>query len=256
MILSFSIPPGNPTFPHIPSPDNMQAFTTPFTDVFSARTRTRQHPLLCTLSPNSVANTKLPNPNPPFPPIVFVLGGPGSGKGTQCAKLKRDFNFEQVCVGDLLRREAARETPVGKRVAEIMQRGEIVPGDVTMKLLKAELSALASVCRGVLIDGFPRAMDQAEAFENMVATCWFVLYFRCEEKEMVYRLLKRGKTSGRSDDVVEVVKKRLRTFLEKTMPVIKHYRKRGLLREVDAGHGSPAEVYAQTKMVFDVAFAQ
>lgn len=234
----------------------MQAFVTPFTDAPLRRIRTRQSPHLCTLSPNSIADTKPPSPNSPFPPIVFVLGGPGSGKGTQCAKLKRDFNFEQVCVGDLLRREAARETPLGKRVADIMQRGEIVPGEVTMKLLKAELSALASVCQGVLIDGFPRAMDQAEAFESMVATCWFVLYFRCDEKEMVYRLLRRGKTSGRSDDTVEVVKKRLRTFLEKTMPVIEHYRERGLLREVNAGNGNAKEVYARTKVVFDVAFAQ
>lgn len=234
----------------------MHAFVTPFPDSTRRRIRTHRHPHLCTLSPNSIAATRPSNPAPPLPPIVFVLGGPGSGKGTQCTKLKRDFNFEQVCVGDLLRREAARETPLGKSVADIMQRGEIVPGKITMGLLKAELSALAGVCRGVLIDGFPRAMDQAEAFENMVAPCWFVLYFRCAEREMLFRLMRRGKTSGRADDTREVVEKRLKTFLHKTMPVIEHYRERGLLQEVDSGAGNPDEVYAQTKEVFDVAFAQ
>lgn len=192
----------------------------------------------------------------PIPPVVFVLGGPGSGKGTQCAKLKQDFDLAQVCVGDLLRREAASGTELGRKVAEIMQRGDIVPGHVTMGLLRAELTRLAGACEAVLIDGFPRAMDQAREFEDLVAKCCFVLFFQCEEQEMVRRILKRGETSGRADDNDEVVRKRLTTFLEKTMPVVDDYRNRGLVKEVDSGLGNPEEVYVHTKSIFQNVFTQ
>lgn len=191
----------------------------------------------------------------PIPPVVFVLGGPGSGKGTQCAKLQHDFDLAQVCVGDLLRREAASETDLGRDVAEIMQRGDIVPGHVTMRLLRTELTSLADSCGAVLVDGFPRAMDQALQFEELIAECCFVLFFRCDEQEMVRRILKRGETSGRADDNEEVIRKRLRTFLEKTMPVVDDYRKRGLVQEIDSSSGSPDEIYVQTKTIFDNLFS-
>lgn len=184
------------------------------------------------------------------PRVVFVLGGPGSGKGTQCERLQRDFDFKQLCVGDLLRREAARDSPLGATVARTMQRGEIVPGEVTIALLKDELAALSGKYEGVLIDGFPRAMDQAVTFEEVIAACQLVLFFSCEEKDMIARLLKRAETSGRADDDEQVVKRRLRTFEKKTMPVVEYYRERGLLEEVNSGIGNPDEVYEHTKRVF------
>lgn len=232
----------------------MRAFLAPCFPQRSTRSRARQKPLLCAITTNSPSSTRLCD-SYVLPPIVFVLGGPGSGKGTQCAKLKNDFDFEQVCVGDLLRREAARETRFGKSIAEIMQRGDIVPGEITMKLLKEELHSLVGRCSGILIDGFPRAMDQAKAFEDLVAACCFVLFFQCDESEMVMRLLRRGETSGRADDHAEVVRKRLRTFIEKTMPVVEYYRERGLLREVDSGNGDPDQVYLRTKELFHTKFA-
>lgn len=164
--------------------------------------------------------------------------------------LLQDFDFVQVCVGDLLRREAAGEAPIGKTIAEIMQKGEIVPGEVTMTLLNDELAKFGGSCDCVLIDGFPRAMDQAHAFEELVATCEFVLYFNCDESVMIRRLSKRAETSGRADDNEEVVKRRLQTFTKTTMPVIDYYRRRGLLREVDSAIGTPDEVYEYTKDLF------
>lgn len=186
-----------------------------------------------------------------IPPVFFVLGGPGSGKGSQCALLKRDFHLAQVCVGDLLRNEAKHNTTLGKSVHDIMQRGEIVPGHVTMALLRTQLQQLAGTCEGVLIDGFPRAMDQAEEFERMIALCEFVLFVDCPNAVMIERLLKRGTTSGRADDVEEVVLKRLNTFRKTTMPVVEHYRKRGIVHVIESHVGDVEQVYKQTKHIFE-----
>lgn len=180
-----------------------------------------------------------------------MLGGPGSGKGTQCKLLQKRFRLAQLCVGDLLRREAANDTDVGRNVAEIMQRGDIVPGHVTMSLLSRELSLLAGQCVAVLIDGFPRAMDQALQFEQLVATCEFVLYFKCDPSVMVERLRRRAQTSGRADDVEHVFRKRLDTFYNKTLPVIEHYRERNLLMEVDAAQGGVEQVFDTTAKIFE-----
>lgn len=205
---------------------------------------------LCSQNAPAASSETLQSKKKLTPPVIFVLGGPGSGKGTQCNLLKQNYDLAQVCVGDLLRREAESGSEVGKGVAEVMQRGEIVPGETTMALLKAELARLVGQCSAVLIDGFPRTMDQAEEFEKLITVCQFVLFFRCEKTVMVERLLNRGLTSGRADDVEEVVVKRLTTYEKKTMPVIEHFRDRGLLREVDAGKGGIEEVYEGTSSVF------
>lgn len=193
------------------------------------------------LSSNSKAN----------PPVIFVLGGPGSGKGTQCQLLKTEFDLSQICVGDLLRREAASGTKLGRTVADIMQRGELVPGEVTMALLEEELSRLSGKCSGVLIDGFPRAMDQAIEFERLVTVCKFVLFFQCDDEVMIKRLLKRGVTSGRADDVEDVVKRRLATFATVTMPVVEYYRECGKLREIESNHSSIEDVYERSRKLFE-----
>lgn len=132
-----------------------------------------------------------------------------------------------------------------------MQRGDIVPGDVTMSLLQRELERLSTSVSAVLIDGFPRAMDQALEFERVIGPCHFVVYFKCEPDVLVGRLRRRAETSGRDDDTEDVFRRRLHTFEDKTMPVIEHYRERGLLREVDAQTGSIEDVFHRTKLHFD-----
>ncbi|PXF45842.1 UMP-CMP kinase [Gracilariopsis chorda] len=132
-----------------------------------------------------------------------------------------------------------------------MQRGDIVPGYVTMALLETELQRLAGSCDGVLIDGFPRAMDQAEDFERVIAVCEFVLFINCSKPVMMERLLKRGTTSGRADDNEEVMLKRLNTFEKKTMPVVEHYRDKGILHVIDSDVGDAEQVYRQTRQVFE-----
>ncbi|KAK9333409.1 adenylate kinase-domain-containing protein [Lipomyces chichibuensis] len=159
--------------------------------------------------------------------VIFVLGGPGVGKGTQCANLVRDYDFVHLSAGDLLRAEQAREgSEFGELISTYIREGRIVPQEITIALLRNAMQE--EVKKGhtkFLIDGFPRKMDQAIKFEEDVAVSEFTLYFDCSEEIMLQRLLKRGETSGRADDNIESIKKRFKTFVDTSMPVIDYYRK-------------------------------
>ncbi|KAI0928167.1 UMP-CMP kinase, variant 3 [Taiwanofungus camphoratus] len=192
-------------------------------------------------STNAAASTA---PTPIFDSkvtVIFVLGGPGVGKGTQCASLVDDFGFCHLsgacaprprphvprrtnprAAGDLLRAEQAREgSEYGELIRSCIREGQIVPMAVTIKLLENAMRAALETPRAgdawgggrgrFLIDGFPRQMDQAEKFDNEVCASSLVLFFTAPEDKMVERLLERGKTSGRDDDNAESIKKRLRT---------------------------------------------
>ncbi|KAF8883542.1 P-loop containing nucleoside triphosphate hydrolase protein [Infundibulicybe gibba] len=152
--------------------------------------------------------------------VVFVLGGPGAGKGTQCGMLVEDFGFAHL---------SGTVAPVT----------EIITG-----LLKNSMQAILDEGRSsegwvegrgrFLIDGFPRKMDQAIKFDETVCKSSLVLYFSTTEEVMLARLLERGKTSGREDDNVDSITKRFHTYKSDTMPVIEHYTKLGQVAEVDS----------------------
>lgn len=149
--------------------------------------------------------------------VVFVLGGPGAGKGTQCANLVRDYGFEHLSAGDLLRAEQDRKgSQFGDMIKEYIKDGKIVPMEVTIQLLENAMTSAIDKDgnRKFLIDGFPRKMDQATAFEEKVVESQFTLFFDCPENVMQERLLNRGKTSGRADDNEDSIKKRFKTFVE------------------------------------------
>jgi UMP-CMP kinase len=172
-----------------------------------------------------------------LPTLVFVLGGPGSGKGTQCRRLAEELNWATVCVGQLLREEATlrRKEPRGAYLEHLLSRGEIVPGHITIELLLDRCAAFSGKSGGILVDGFPRALEQAEAFERAAgASCAFAVYFACSEDVMISRLLERGRTSNRTDDNLETIQRRLITFRHTSMPVIEKYRQLGKLVEINA----------------------
>jgi len=181
--------------------------------------------------------------------VIFVLGGPGAGKGTQCAKLVADYGFKHLSAGDLLREEQDRPgSQFGEMIKHYIREGIIVPLEVTIQLLENALTATIEKegKRMFLIDGFPRKMDQALAFEATVCPSRFTLFFDCPEDVMQERLLNRGKTSGRSDDNAESIKKRFKTFIETSMPVVDYYEKEGKVVKVRAVD-SPDEVYEVVK---------
>lgn len=131
--------------------------------------------------------------------VIFVLGGPGAGKGTQCANLVRDYGFEHLSAGDLLRAEQDRPgSEFGDMIKSYIKDGKIVPMEVTIQLLENAMTETIKKDdnRKFLIDGFPRKMDQAIAFEEKVVPSQFTLFFDCPEDVMQERLLNRGKTSG------------------------------------------------------------
>jgi UMP-CMP kinase len=182
------------------------------------------------------------------PSVVFVLGGPGSGKGTQCANIINDFGFEHLSAGDLLRAHMKSGSKDGNMVAEMIKAGQIVPSEVTVNLLLD--ARRASPRDKFLIDGFPRNQENRDAWERTAGyDCDFVLFFDCPEEVMEKRLLSRGETSGRTDDNIESIKKRFKTFVESSVPVVDYYRGLSKVREVMSDQ-PPEEVYAQTKAHF------
>ncbi|KAK7015068.1 uridylate kinase [Favolaschia claudopus] len=191
--------------------------------------------------------------------VIFVLGGPGAGKGTQCSHLVADFGFCHLSAGDLLRAEQNREgSQFGELIHNCIKEGTIVPMEVTIKLLENAMSAALKESptregwgedRGrFLIDGFPRKMDQALKFDEEVCRASLVLFFSTTEQVMLDRLLERGKTSGREDDNAESIKKRFVTYKETTMPVIQHYEALGKVAEIDSSP-SVEEVHLKAKEV-------
>lgn len=170
------------------------------------------------------------------PRVVFVLGGPGAGKGTQCELLTQEFDLCHLSAGDLLRAERNNpDSKDGALIKSYITEGKIVPVEITVNLL---LKAMLSSGRGnFLIDGFPRNKNNLDGWVNTVkdqADVLGCLYFDCPESVMEARLLERGKTSGRTDDNIESIKKRFRTYQEETMPIIKHFDAQGKCFQIDA----------------------
>jgi len=156
-------------------------------------------------------------------PIIWVLGGPGSGKGTQCERLIKRYGFQHLSSGDLLRDEVASGSDKGKELNEMMKNGVLVPRAVVLDLIKQAMLKNLATAKGFLIDGYPREVEQGEDFEKEIAPSALVLYFDCSDETMTERLLGRAKSSGRADDNEETIKKRLVTFHNCSEPVIKKY---------------------------------
>ncbi|CAI7573381.1 unnamed protein product [Penicillium crustosum] len=186
--------------------------------------------------------------------VVFFLGGPGSGKGTQSANLVKDYGFVHLSAGDLLRAEQVREgSQYGELIREYIREGKIVPMEVTVALLSnamADSLATSPPPAGTkarfLIDGFPRKLDQAVFFEETVCPSELVLFLDCPEDVMEARLLKRGETSGRDDDNAASIRKRFRTFVETSMPVVDDFKKKDKVVWVKAD-SSVEQVYEEVK---------
>jgi UMP-CMP kinase len=202
------------------------------------------------------------NTTPRFSPqdvtVVFLLGGPGSGKGTQSANLVRDYGFLHLSAGDLLRAEQVREgSQYGDLIRTYIKEGKIVPMEITVALLSNAMAEALAAGAGAtadggkkkarfLIDGFPRKLDQAVFFEDTVCPSEMTLFLDCPEEVMEKRLLKRGETSGRDDDNAESIRKRFRVFVETSMPVVRAFEEQQKVLSVSAT-GTVDEVYARIR---------
>ncbi|XP_039281014.1 adenylate kinase isoenzyme 1 isoform X2 [Nilaparvata lugens] len=156
-------------------------------------------------------------------PIIWVLGGPGSGKGTLCNQIVATYGFTHISTGDLLRADVQSGSDRGKALNAIMTKGELVPTNVVLHLLAEKMISLVSSSKGFLIDGYPRELEQGKQFEETISPCDIILYLDANDDVMIARLLKRGQTSGRADDNEETIKKRLNTFHTHNDPIVQNY---------------------------------
>jgi UMP-CMP kinase len=182
--------------------------------------------------------------------VVFVLGGPGSGKGTNCALIVEKFGYVHLSAGDLLREERASGSDLAEMINTYIKEGKIVPAEITVRLLRGAMDK--SETKKFLIDGFPRDMDNLQCWNDQLSTAaevQFLLFLDCPHEIMMERLLERGKTSGRSDDNLESIKKRLVTYEESTRPIIETFRAEGKTRQIDSTQPMD-DVFAEVAKLF------
>lgn len=171
------------------------------------------------------------------PSVLFVLGAPGSGKGTQCANIIEKYNFAHLSAGDLLRAERNTPgSPYGNLIEEHIKNGTIVPVEITCSLIERAMHANSQ--NYFLIDGFPRNKDNLDGWEREMkekVNILGVLFFDCSDEVCMGRCLARGAAgSGRSDDNEESLRKRFFTYRNDTMPIINYYKEQELVYKVDA----------------------
>ncbi len=177
---------------------------------------------------------------------LILFGPPGSGKGTQSEKLIEKYNLKHVSTGELLRNEIARQTPLGIKAKILMDKGNLVPDEVVIGMIKDTLDHNQNV-KGFLFDGFPRTAVQANALDQLLETrnscISIMLSLHVSEDELVKRLSKRGETSGRPDDNdVDIIKSRLVEYHNKTAVVADHYKQANKLIVVN-GFGQLDDVF-------------
>ncbi|KAI0979863.1 hypothetical protein GJ496_009022 [Pomphorhynchus laevis] len=166
-------------------------------------------------------------------PVVLVLGGPGCGKGTQCSMLQQDLNMVHLSTGELLR-ENLEKSPTDKRTVELanlMSSGQLIPMEIVSDLLFEKMVAeINNGATGILIDGYPRNLEQAKLLERKVGKCTLVVYLKVSEDTMRSRISKRSLHDARSDD--ESSNHRLTIYNQETLPLVDHYKP--IIVEIDA----------------------
>lgn len=188
--------------------------------------------------------------------VIFVLGGPGSGKGTQCSLLHENLGWAHLSAGDLLRAERNKtDSEVGALINSKIASGQIVPSEITVSLLEIGMKETYANTGATkfLIDGFPRSQGNVTAWEEILGkqhSLKFVLVLDCPEQVLESRLLERGKSSGRVDDNMDVIRKRFKTFQEESYPIIQQYNQKGMVRTIVADW-SVDDVYKEVSSLFE-----
>ncbi|MFN4198594.1 MAG: adenylate kinase [Flavobacterium sp.] len=185
---------------------------------------------------------------------IVLFGKPGAGKGTQAEFLKEQYNLTHLSTGDIFRFNIKNDTELGKLAKSYMDKGDLVPDEVTIQMLQSEVDKNPQAA-GFLYDGFPRTIPQAQALDafltskgqSVIAT----VALEADDEILVQRLLERGKTSGRPDDQdEEKIRNRYQEYNEKTAPLMDYYKAQGKFHAVN-GIGSIAEVTERLKGEFD-----
>lgn len=178
--------------------------------------------------------------------IGIIFGPPGSGKGTQAGRIEQEFQLKHLSTGQILRAEVGHGSEIGKEVARKMAAGDLVPDDLIVSIVRKRLPD-AEAGAGVLLDGFPRTLEQARALDQMLSSeghrVDFVIALDVPEEKLVDRILHRAAIEGRPDDTREAIAERMHEYHKLTEAVLEYYREQGVtVKEVD-GTGDPDAVF-------------
>lgn len=185
---------------------------------------------------------------------LVIFGAPGSGKGTQSEKLIEEYGLFHVSTGDVLRDHIARGTELGRVADSYISQGQLIPDDLMINILADVLDSNPETKNGVIFDGFPRTIPQAKALKKMLADrqskVHAVVGLEVEDEELVDRLVKRGEQSGRSDDNMETITRRLEVYHNQTSPLRDYYMSEGKYHAIP-GSGSIDEIFSTIKESID-----
>ena len=184
---------------------------------------------------------------------LVIFGAPGSGKGTQSEILIEQYGLDHISTGDILRGEIKAGSELGKAAKGYIDAGQLVPDGLIIDMIEKVLGERKPK-KGIILDGFPRTVAQAEALDALFAKfgtrVHAVLDLQVEEAELIDRLLKRGQESGRSDDNHETIQKRLGVYHAQTAPIAAHYAQQGVHHAIQ-GSGAISDITARIARVLD-----
>jgi adenylate kinase len=185
---------------------------------------------------------------------IVIFGAPGSGKGTQSDKLIEKYGLNHISTGDVLRAEIKKGTELGQTAQKFIDKGQLIPDDLMVSILASVYDSFGKDHAGVIFDGFPRTIPQAEALKQMLGERGHQIAAMLEldvpEDELMKRLLLRGQQSGRADDNEETIKKRLVVYHSQTQPLIEWYRQEGIHHHIN-GFGSLDRIFSDICEVVD-----
>ena len=185
---------------------------------------------------------------------IVIFGAPGSGKGTQSDLMIKKYGFNHISTGDVLRNEIKNGTELGKTAKGYIDNGQLIPGSLMIHILASVYDSFGKEHKGVIFDGFPRTIPQAEALKTMLAerghNVAAMIELDVPEDKLMERLIKRGQESGRTDDNEETINKRLKVYSTQTAPLIEWYKSEGLHHHIN-GYGELDRIFADICAVID-----
>ena len=185
---------------------------------------------------------------------LVLFGAPGSGKGTQSEKLIDNYGLHHISTGEVLRKHMKEGTELGKIAESYISKGHLIPDDLMIDILRQELKNENAQKSGVIFDGFPRTIPQAEALDQMLQEMGQeltgVVGLEVPEEELVTRMLRRGAETGRADDNIETILNRLKVYHQQTEPLKDHYKGKGKYMQID-GMGDIDDIYASIANAVD-----
>ena len=185
---------------------------------------------------------------------IVIFGAPGSGKGTQSDLMIEHYGLGHISTGDVLRNEIKKGTELGKTAQQFIDNGQLIPDDLMISILASVYDSFGRGHKGVIFDGFPRTIPQAEALKKMLDErgdkVAAMIELDVPEDELMKRLIQRGKDSGRADDNEDTIKKRLVVYHSQTQPLIEWYKQEGLHYHIN-GLGALDRIFGDIKKVID-----